>query len=1574
MFRPAAKNDIVMKKYVLTFVALLALAFVAVAQGGSCNNPIVVTSTEPFFEGFEGGVIPDCWTQPDSNWWTVGTGDLDLAQGTFDGNGNAKIIHHVSGSATKLVTPLLDLSMLPAAQLVFYQLRRDWSGDVDSLNILYRTSDTGSWQLLATFSTAAEVWTESVVALPNPGGTCQVAFEMVDRYGFGCGLDDIYIGAPRNCLRVQGLSTTSVTSNSITLVWQDTLNAGATYTISWWSDADDTLSTTVSDTTVTITGLGGSTRYHFSVVVNCSDGTNTVPFFGTFHTAVGMAHVPYYNQFNDYLNSLYGWTVLVNYAQVTGASLGTSGLDLGHVLNLNGTVALPRMDRPTDSLQVRFWMCPFSFYDRYMGTFSVGYMTDLGDMSTFVRVASWTNVDCFQYDERAVLMTGAPDSAYIVFRNESNVTTLNWYIDSLIVEVIPECTRPTRVAVTGATSSSIDLGISGLVDNYRVWWTDGTVADSADFCDSVYTITGLTPNTQYIISVATRCQDAAVTHPVTIRARTECVTLAVPYSENFEGIANGVTPYCWSVIHGNPLVYMNGVGGNMTKILVFSEALDVAISLPPLDRPTDSLQLRFWLFAAGDRCGTFSVGYMTDLGNDSTFVVIDSWAATEWSTFEYYEKIVPLCGVPGNAHIVLRAELDNANHIWGLDNLVVEPLPPCPAPTRLTVTGVGLDSIAVAYSGGCSENYRLYITDGVSYSDMDIATSEDSHTFNGLSQATRYTIGVVSDCSSDVSDTLYIVAVTQMQADTLPFYTGFEPGDDTLWRCVNGPSTTSGDPNRWILGSAVAYSGSRSIYITDDGDSNHQTPGVQPAVYFTNAFAYKTFYFDTGDYAIIYDWHNNDGYIRVVLEPSNFGFDARIMNLGTPTGGYSLDGGRALRDHTNWQTFSDTVTVDSAGYYHFVLYWFGGASSGQPPAAIDNISLYRVTCPVVRNLTVDSVAQGAASISWTPYGSESEWAVTVGNRTSIVSSPTYFCTGLTPTTSYTISVRPICGVGDTGSVVSGWFTTELCDGATVMQNYDSTYDDGWDSDYPFGALYSNYYSYAQTIFPASFMDTVGSEIHAFSFSVRGGAVVMPGVDVFMANIPDSNLDVGFIHPDRYRQFVHVIDNGDFSFSGSGIYTHSFDTNFVWDGHSNVLLAVRHNQPAVLVNSTLPSFNLHNCGVKRARDAHSSSAPIDITTATGGWASTRVADIYLISCPEGCETPSVTDIVADNESVTVWFSATDTVEAYITTADWDDNVHGALVPPGVGQYTFTGLMPMVHYNVGVRQVCNDSSYSPWVVYSVTTLDMGCLPPTGFTLGDADYDSQPFSWTPAAGELTWQIHVFNAFTNTTYNTTVIPATVGGLRPGTTYQASIRSLCGLVGDIPGPWGDTLTFTTLECPSVTGVSVSNVTDTSATVSWHPAGSSVGYKIYYGPAGFYDAEAEVAVVDDTATSYTIVGLNGATAYEAYVLNLCTPTVHSGVFEEQRVSFTTNVGIDNVDGGALVLYPNPTSNSVTLKVSGFDGPVIAQMVDMNGRVCGTWPVGGGLLIMDVSGFAPGAYFLRVTGANGTAVKKLVLRS
>ena len=80
-----------------------------------------------------------------------------------------------------------------------------------------------------------------------------------------------------------------------------------------------------------------------------------------------------------------------------------------------------------------------------------------------------------------------------------------------------------------------------------------------------------------------------------------------------------------------------------------------------------------------------------------------------------------------------------------------------------------------------------------------------------------------------------------------------------------------------------------------------------------------------------------------------------------------------------------------------------------------------------------------------------------------------------------------------------------------------------------------------------------------------------------------------------------------------------------------------------------------------------------------------------------------------------------------------------------------------------------------------------------------------------------------------------------------------------------------------------------------------------------------------------------------------------------------------MESGTLTLYPNPASTSVTVTVSGMDGEVTVEIVDLNGRASGKWTVESGKVELDLSGMAQGAYFVRVTGERQTVVRKLIVR-
>ena len=129
------------------------------AQNNDCTVPIVVTPTSPFFEDFEGGVVPDCWTQWGSSTWSVANSTSSWA---WSGSYVVRISGYEQDSVSVLYSPWFDLSTMTDCRLVFMQLRPDYYsgyGMIDSLEVLVRTSPAGAWQHLAAYSAVMPNWT-----------------------------------------------------------------------------------------------------------------------------------------------------------------------------------------------------------------------------------------------------------------------------------------------------------------------------------------------------------------------------------------------------------------------------------------------------------------------------------------------------------------------------------------------------------------------------------------------------------------------------------------------------------------------------------------------------------------------------------------------------------------------------------------------------------------------------------------------------------------------------------------------------------------------------------------------------------------------------------------------------------------------------------------------------------------------------------------------------------------------------------------------------------------------------------------------------------------------------------------------------------------------------------------------------------------------------------------------------------------------------------------------------------------------------------------------------------------------
>ena len=1568
-----------MKTRIASFVLTLVLISVAVfrVNAQECDTPVAVTPTSPYTEGFEDFSLPTCWQRYvdtyNCNSWSFSRIFLTPHTGEC-----CAYVGLSFPTSDLLCTPWFNLSELTSCCIEFWQMRYSPIATADSLEVLMRTSPTAAWQSMGMYTGVRNTWERTRIVLPVVPGSCQVAFRAYNGGGEVCCLDDFYIGEVSDCDIVEHLTAVPSTGGNMLLSWVDTFNVGATYNVSYWDDAGDTVDAVVNDTSLAIGGLGGGTMYHFSVTTDCGDGSLSRPCTVSMRTAPDTVHIPYVERFHragSQGSMIDGWTILDGYAMFSTYY----GDDCMNIYTHPTTVLLPPIDQPVDLLQMRFMLTTYNANSGYRGSFSVGYMTD---SANYVWVATWDNTQCYDTVEKVVRFAGAPSDARIVMRSNPGTSFMSWYVDNVVLELIPDCTRPMPLSVIGTTDTTITLAITDGSGSYRVYWTDGTMSDSADVYDTVYTIHGLYGYTLYTISVRSICGDGSLTPPVNIRVRTQCGRSAVPFVDDFDSYGGSVNfPICWDIMRGNAGIMHTGgsYGSSFLRVLHMGSTNVSAVALPRMDASLSGLQVGFWLCPENsimDSSSTFSLGYTTDAADSNNFVALETWTAREWTSSRFVYMEVTLSALPANARLVLRQEKTSEYLWWMVDSVTVEYPSSCPRPTSLSLVSVGQDRVKVHVRGNSPGGFRLTIDDGMGYSDTIVTYNYRILTFVGLSPLTTYTITAVADCGTELSRPVSLVVTTLDNCDdapaTMPYYTGFETDDDMCWRRLDYSYS-----DKWAFGMATAADGSRSMYISDDnGISNHHASGEWGG-YFN--CAYKTFWLDsTVEYVVSYDWKiGNCGVGRVLLLPSSVEMTwYTIVDIEESDAHIRLDGGADLPYGSNWQTHSQHLTVGTSGYYNLVFCWINdGYSSAQPPLAIDNVMFAPASCPMVRDFTVVRAGRTDAHLRWTPAGNESEWELVVDGDTLVVDTCSVLVNGLQSLTTYNVSVRPICGEGDTGLAVADWFSTALCPGAEASRNYWRTQSVVMSSDVPFGTLEPPY-SYAQMIIPASNLNRYGRNIRALSFKPNhnnaAGRYSITGVDVYMANVPEDRFESDFIRPDSDHRFVKVISDADFSFGSMADQLHPFDSAFNWDGYSNVLVAMLRKEPATFPGSNPPDFDAHMDNSRRSRFI-SGYDPIDVNTVSGGSTRGIVTNVQLFACPSGCVEPYINDVVVDDASAVVYFQADDSVEVCIAEGVWDDSYSGTILPPNTSSYTFTGLEPQQHYYVGVRRWCGGNDVSQWVVVPVITLDIDCQPPVNFTLGNGGIDRQVFRWTPVGSERAWQVHIFNASRNSVHTARNTTFAVDDLYGGTTYYASVRSLCGLDGASPGPWGDTLTFTTEDCPMVQNVTVSNITGNSAVVNWDAVEGSLGYRVYYGMEGFYDVEAMVVDVGAVTRSLTLRDLNDMVTYEVMVLNRCTSTLYSGVAEGQRVAFTTMTGIEEVEGGTIALYPNPADESVTLKVIGLEGTIGVQVVDINGRENGRWQMADGELTIDVSHYAPGAYFVRLTNARQTIVRKLIVR-
>ena len=151
------------------------------------------------------------------------------------------------------------------------------------------------------------------------------------------------------------------------------------------------------------------------------------------------------------------------------------------------------------------------------------------------------------------------------------------------------------------------------------------------------------------------------------------------------------------------------------------------------------------------------------------------------------------------------------------------------------------------------------------------------------------------------------------------------------------------------------------------------------------------------------------------------------------------------------------------------------------------------------------------------------------------------------------------------------------------------------------------------------------------------------------------------------------------------------------------------------------------------------------------------------------------------------------------------------------------------------------------------------PSNLTASGVTFNSAQLSWTENGEATQWEICLNDDEANLVVADSN-PFTLTALTPETAYTAKVRAV---VGEEKSKWSDAVSFTTPEqFAKPTGVAVSDVTTSGATVSWTSDAAATGSDLRYGIATIVTNEYQY----DNGTKGTQVNANGTAFTYAIML------------------------------------------------------------------------------------------------------------
>src|SRR5690554_1293158 len=747
-------------------------------------------------------------------------------------------------------------------------------------------------------------------------------------------------------------------------------------------------------------------------------------------------------------DNLIVWALPIDSIPAPGTALSASGTAPTGVINLTGNL----------SENVPFQNESFSIPDEYAG-------------ETFRLVFQWKNDGSFGQQPPAA-------------------------VDNISIQTF-NCNAPYDLASSdegkfGATVSWNDSisAPSFIVEYGPAGFTPGN-GTTVTVADTFAVLTGLISDQDYDYYVSGECSDATFSSQVK-GSFTTLVACAVPTSFALVEKTESSVELTWMVPVGGASTFTVEYGP-----AGFAQGTGITVTAPPtvitgLDSDTE---YDFYVIAecsgtggpsqpAGPVTVTTDIAceqptniVVSDIESNSVVITWDGHSATNWVIeydtlgFTQGSSVNPVVNTGTTPYTLtgLDPAATYSIYVWadcgvGGTSLISGPvsfttLPPCAAPTNLTVSDIGADTAVVAWDAHGTTNWviefdTLGFTPGNGTSIIE-NTTDNPFTLTGLSPEQTYDVYVWADCGADgLSDTLGPINFTTQPVCPAPTnLTVSDIGADTAVVAWDAHGTTN-----WVIEfDTLGFTpGNGNSTIENTTDNQFTLTGLSPE--------------QTYD---VYVWADcgTDG-LSDTLGPINFTTqpvcpaptNLVVSGIGADTAVVTWDGngttswvieygitGFGLGNGTSLPTTDnpETLTGLSPETVHSVYIWADCGTDGLSDTLGPINFTTQPTCLAPTTLTATDITATSADLGWTESGSAAEWQVEYGTSGFTLGSGTientstnpHPVTGLTGNTDYGFYVRSICGVGDTSAWAGPFAFTTLCSPYTIP------YFEGFETDY-----------------------------------------------------------------------------------------------------------------------------------------------------------------------------------------------------------------------------------------------------------------------------------------------------------------------------------------------------------------------------------------------------------------------------------------------------------------------------------------------------------------------------------------------